>query len=69
MKTEAQSKTDICHCWQTGKYVWTERCVVHPIRHPMHFSHSELIRIQEYADHGNWDVIERIRERRDGPVK
>lgn len=48
-----------CKCCSTGKYVWVERCVVHPVRDPWAYSLDELQSISQDAKHGIFPKTQR----------
>lgn len=61
-----------CPCWQAGEFIWTNRCPVHFVRHPLHFSHRELEKMAEIVKNAEptdacWQIIDGVRVSRDGP--
>ena len=68
--TQQKSFGVICPCWQTGRYVWNNRCPSHLVKDPFHFSLDELqhlvdlVKTAESLDNV-WPVIDRLRAARD----
>jgi hypothetical protein len=41
-----------CSCWKTERFIWTSKCVDHPIQDPWAYGYEELRRIAEDAQRG-----------------
>lgn len=51
--------TPKCRCWTTGKYIWQERCELHPMREPWAYSLDELQRMADDAKQGIFPKTQR----------
>ena len=60
----------VCPCWQTGQYIWSNRCPSHLVKHPHHFSLRELQELIALAKMGKldekfWQRLDHFRSKRD----
>jgi hypothetical protein len=48
-----------CPCWKTGRFIWTSKCVDHPIQDPWAYGYDELPRIADDARRGIFPKTQR----------
>ena len=69
--TQRESSSGVtCPCWQTGRYVWNNRCPSHLVKNPLHFSSQELQRLVDLVNNAKsldeaWPILDRLRAARD----
>jgi hypothetical protein len=68
--THGESSGAVCPCWQTGRYVWNNRCPSHLVQHPFHFSLDELQHLVDLVRNAKsldnvWPSLDRLRAARD----
>jgi hypothetical protein len=65
-----ESSGAVCRCWQTGRYVWNNRCPSHLVKNPLRFSLEELQRLVDLVKNAQsldelWPILDRLRAARD----
>jgi hypothetical protein len=67
---QRESSGVICPCWQSGRYVWNNRCPSHLVKNPLHFSLAELQGLVDLVKNAQsldevWPILDRVRAARE----